>query len=107
MDFIESNRKDLPPSWASYFRHPLVVLIIGIFLYTLNLKIADLMKQDSSVNFHGWSVPIVVLSCVVLALMAGWLFYSTHYAGREDDWRFERCVRWYLIQQQNESMDTI
>ncbi|WP_148264819.1 hypothetical protein [Collimonas fungivorans] len=72
-----------------------------------NLKIANLMKQDSSVNFHGWSVPIVVLSCVVLALMAGWLFYSTHYAGREDDWRFERCVRWYLIQQQNESMDTM
>ncbi|HJT50639.1 MAG TPA: hypothetical protein VJ734_01715 [Nitrosospira sp.] len=63
--FIENNRKDKPPSWTSYFRHPLVVLIIGIFLYALHLKIADLMRLED------WNGLGLVFAYVMLLLVAG------------------------------------
>jgi hypothetical protein len=99
--FIESNRKDKPPSWPSYFRHPLVVLIIGILVYVHNLKIADLISESFEDMYVVWWVFIYVL----LLLIAGWFFYSVRYAGAEDDWRFERCVRWYLIDQQEDQKE--
>ena len=97
--FIENNRKDKPPPLTSYFRHPLVVLIIGLFIYTLNLTIADLMRLED------WNVLGLVFICVLFLLVAGLVFYPLSYAGAEDDWRFGRYVRWYLIHQQEEQQE--
>lgn len=102
--FIESNRKDKPPSWTSFFRHPLVVLTIGLFFYAFHLQIAESMQHAK--NFEEMNVILGEVFIVVLLLLAlGWFFYSMFSNGPLDDWRFERCVRWYLIDQQEDQKE--
>jgi hypothetical protein len=97
--FIESNRKDKPPSRTSYFRHPVTVLFIGSIIYALNSRVDHLMRLED------WNVLGLVFTYVGLLLVVGWVFYPLGYSGAEDDWRFERYVRWYLIHQQEDQQE--
>lgn len=56
-------------------------------------------------RLEDWNVLGLVFICVLFLLVAGLVFYPLSYAGTEDDWPFERYVRWYLIHQQEEQQE--
>jgi len=90
--FIELNSK--PSLNTGFFRHPLVLIVIGIVVYAFNARVVGWIPRFSS----EWQFFAGLLFSVLLTLYLAWIFYSMRYAGAEDDWRFKRCLNWYLLE---------
>jgi hypothetical protein len=90
IEFVELRAKDSPPSWTSYFRHPLPLLILGIVAYTLNAKIAQLFRSAADAEWV--LVTVGVVAAWTLGL--GGMLYSWRYSEPETRWSFLRSLRW-------------
>ena len=90
IELVESINKDCPPSWTSYFRHPLPLLILGIVAYTLNAEISRLLKSAANVELVLTGVGIIAAWLLGL----GWMLYSWRYSEAQTRWSFLRSLRW-------------
>lgn len=91
IEFVELIEKDSPPSWTAYFRHPLPLLLLGIAVFSVNAKIAN-MIASSPIEFEKLSIVLGV--ALTWGLGMGWVLFSLRHARAESRWFFLRCLRW-------------
>lgn len=101
LEFIEINRNGRPPRWTSYLRHPLVVTVFGILIYTFNTHVIPSHKGGD-----GWAFFGNVSVFVFFLLFVGGVVYGLRYIDPNAEWQFECCIRWYRLQRQ-ESLDEL
>jgi hypothetical protein len=90
IELLELSAKDSPPSWTSYFRHPLPLLILGIVVFSLNARISQLVQKAADAE----GILVMVGIVVAWLLGTGWVLYSWRYSEPQSRWSFLRTLRW-------------
>ena len=90
IEFLEVSTKDAPPSWSTYFRHPIPVLLISSFIVLVNVRLSSWINAPE--------IPTQTLFTVGLLLIwilgLGFMIFSWKYSDSETRWLFLRTLRW-------------
>lgn len=90
LEFVDFISKD-ESSWTSYFRHPLIILLVGIVVYAFNAQIGKYLNSATPEAEKFFSKALTV---VIQLLGLGLMLYSWRHSGPERRWSFLRCLRW-------------
>lgn len=92
LDLIEINRDNRPPSSVNFLRHPIVVTLVGIYVYILSNRF--IAATDS---WNNQSFVMTVSLVAILLLWGAWVLYFLRSFDPNEEWQFECCLRWYML----------
>lgn len=89
IEFVDFINKD-EPSWTSFFRHPLTLLLLGVGAYAYNAKLGQYLNSTAPEPEKFLKAFTSVIPVLGIAL----ILYSWRHFGPERRWSFLRCLRW-------------
>lgn len=93
LESISISRDGRPPGMTGFLRHPLVVSVFSLSIYTVSLRLGS-----SAGSVAGWSSVAGFLFTMVLLLWIGLTAYFLRYVDPSEEWHFECCIRWYCLE---------
>jgi hypothetical protein len=92
LELIEINKKDIPLGISGFFRHPMVLLLLGMIAFAFNSKIAEGFKSVSI-----WQSLVNVCALVSLPLFVLLMIHLIRQSNEMSNWKFQRFVRWFRL----------
>lgn len=100
LDIVEINRSNRPPGLTGLLRHPMMVaLFVGIAVYAFNTKIVGGHGPSPTVD---WSPFLLSLFTLAVLFLGASISYALRYMEPLEEWQFECCLRWYLLERKSE-----
>ncbi|WP_312516814.1 hypothetical protein [Massilia sp.] len=90
IEVLELSTKDSPPSWSTYFRHPVPLLLISSLVVLINSRVSTWINatQMQSQTF------LAVGLSITWVLSIGFILFTWRYSELESRWNFLRTLRW-------------
>lgn len=95
LKIAEIYRTGHPPGLSGFFRHPIVILVLGTLAFSFNDTIKKLPATADWEHFKQ-----VFVMVVIFILFAG-LAYTLRYLEPSKQWQFECCLSWQLIEKES------
>ena len=100
LDIVEINRSNRPPGLTGLLRHPMMVaLFVGIAVYAFNTKIVG---GPGPIPSADWSHFLLSLFALSVLFWVASIAYALRYMEPLEEWQFECCLRWYLLERKLE-----
>lgn len=100
LDFVDINRSNRPPGLTGLLRHPMMVaLFVGIAVYAFNTKIVGGPGPSPTAD---WSHFLLSLFALAVLFWFASISYALRYMEPLEEWQFECCLRWYLLERKSE-----
>jgi len=96
LEFIQISRNGRPPGVTGFLRHPLVVALFTVSIYTISIRFIGTDPKNL------WPSIASFLFIVSLLLWIGGVAYFLRYFDPSEEWHFECCIRWYSLEGRSE-----